>query len=387
MGFRERGVAMEEKIALVLGGGGARGAYEIGVWKACREEGIEFDIVTGTSVGSINGAMVAQNDFELAEQLWKEIDTEMVLDIHPQLESEIPEDYDPEIEKLNPEEALDFIKSIFKNKGVSTRGLEELLRKYIHEDRVRNSRIDYGLVAAEMPSLKERQILKGHWLFTEDIPQGQLHDFIMASASFFPAMQPHVIDGTYYIDGGYVDTVPVTMAVKRGATKVIAVELNPENPLTKKANKAHENLTWIKSPWDLGSILEFDKENASRIMTLGYFDGRKAFGHNIGKYFTFEKDSFSLEEVVEADCAAKVFELDPLKIYSKESLDLTLVELVKALKGENGPGDFSSSSFLLTTAEKIKALPKEALEFIKDYNGIILREEKNAVRYLLNHIL
>lgn len=378
---------MEEKTALVLGGGGARGAYEIGVWRACREEGIRINIVTGTSVGAINGAMVIQDDFELAEQLWKEIDTEMVLDIHPQLKNEKHEDYDPEIEKLSPEEVLSFIKNIFINKGISTKGLERLLRKYISEDRVRNSEIEYGLVVAEMPSLIERQILKGHWLFREDIPQGKLHDFIMASASFFPSMQPHKIDGVVYIDGGYIETVPVSMAAKKGATKIIAVELNPENPLTKKESKNHENMTWIKSSWDLGGILGFNKENAVRIMELGYLDGRKAFGRNSGDYFTFEKGVFTEKEIINADSAAKVFELDPLRIYSKESLNQELKESVKRLKTEKAKVDFSTPMVVLSAAEKIKGLPKDAQKFIKDYNGLILKEEKNAVRYLLNYIL
>lgn len=378
---------MEEKTALILGGGGARGAYEIGVWKACREEGITIDIVTGTSVGSINGAMVAQDDFDLAEQLWKEIDTAMVMDIQPQGKSKDPKEYEPDIERLSPEEVLTFIKGIFVNKGASTKGLEQLLRKYIDEDRVRNSRIEYGLVTAEMPSIREKQILKGHWLFCEDIPKGKLHDFIMASASYFPAMQPHEINGVVYIDGGYVDIVPVSMAVKRGATKLIAVELNPENPLTKRESKAHDNLTWIKSSWDLGNILVFDKENARRIMRLGYLDGRKAFGRNVGNYFAFEKESFSKDEVVNADCAAKVFGLDPLKIYSMESLNKELVEVVKGLKEKKIIDEFGTPMLTLTAAEKIMGLPKEAVEFIKDYSGLILKEEKNAIRYLLNHVL
>lgn len=378
---------MGEKVALVLGGGGARGAYEIGVWKACREEGISIDIVTGASIGSINGALVAQDDFDLAESLWKEVEMDMVLDVHPEIEGDGPKDYDPEIEKLDPEEVLFFIKNIFRNKGVSTKGLEKLLRKYIDEDRVRNSKIEYGLVVSEMPSLKERQILKGHWLFIEDIPKGKLHDFIMASASYFPAMQPREIDGIVYIDGGYVDTVPVTMAVKRGATRIIAVELNPENPLTKKQSKAHENLTWIKSPWDLGGILEFDKENAIRIMGLGYLDGRKAFGHNIGDYFTFEKEDFSDHQVVYADSVAKVFELDPLKIYSKELLNQELVETIKSLKSKKNSSVLSPQMLTLATAEKIKDLPREALEFVREYRGIILKDEKHAVSYLIDNIL
>ena len=378
---------MKEKTAFVLGGGGARGAYEIGVWKACREEGIVFDIVTGTSVGSINGAMVAQDDYDLAEQLWKEIETEMILDIHPHAKGDTPKDYEPEMEKLEPEEVFAFIKSIFVNKGASTKGLEKLLRKYIDEDKVRNSKIEYGLVVAEMPSIKEKQILKGHWLFSEDIPEGKLHDYIMASSSYFPAMQPHEIDGVVYIDGGYVDSVPVSMAVKRGATKIIAVELNPENPLTKKESKAHDNLTWISSPWDLGSILLFDKKNAVKIMALGYLDGRKALGKNAGHYFTFEKGEFPENEVVNADASAKVFDLDPLKIYSQETLNQGLADAIKKLKTKKNSDKFSTPMLTLATAEKIKSLPKEAIEFFKDYNGLILKDEKNAIRYLLAHIL
>jgi NTE family protein len=388
---------MEDKTALVLGGGGARGAYEIGVWKACREEGMVIDIVTGASVGSINGAMVAQDDFDLAEQLWQEIETEMVLDVHTQAKSGTPKDTNREVEgpegtkgeveKLEPEEVLAFIKSAFINKGVSTKGLEELLRKYIDEDRVRKSRVEYGLVTAEMPSLKEKQILKGHWLFCEDIPQGRLHDFIMASASYFPAMQPHEIDGVVYIDGGYVDTVPVSMAVKRGATKVIAVELNPENPLTKRESKAHDNLTWITSPWDLGGILVFNKVNATRIMGLGYLDGRKAFGRNEGHYFTFEQGAFAKDELTNADCAAKVFGIDPLVIYSKGSLNRELSETIKKLKAKKKSEAFSTPMLTLSAAEKINGLPKEAIDFIKDYSGVILKEEKNAIRYLLANIL
>ena len=61
------------KRALVLAGGGSRGAYQIGVWKALRELGITFDIVTGSSVGALNGALMVQGDFEAGLQLWENI--------------------------------------------------------------------------------------------------------------------------------------------------------------------------------------------------------------------------------------------------------------------------------------------------------------------------
>ena len=49
--------------ALVLSGGGSKGSYQIGVWKALRKLHIKFDIVTGTSVGALNGALVAQKNY------------------------------------------------------------------------------------------------------------------------------------------------------------------------------------------------------------------------------------------------------------------------------------------------------------------------------------
>lgn len=70
-----------KKTALVLSGGGSRGAYEIGVWKALKELDVEIDMVFGTSVGAINGAMVAQDDLDIAEKLWKQIETSMIFDI------------------------------------------------------------------------------------------------------------------------------------------------------------------------------------------------------------------------------------------------------------------------------------------------------------------
>lgn len=50
------------KTAIVLAGGGSRGAYQIGVWKALREMGIDYQLVTGTSVGALNGVLMVQQE-------------------------------------------------------------------------------------------------------------------------------------------------------------------------------------------------------------------------------------------------------------------------------------------------------------------------------------
>ena len=58
------------KRAIVLSGGGSKGAYQIGVWKALRKLHINYDIVTGTSVGALNSILFVQKDYLKALKLW-----------------------------------------------------------------------------------------------------------------------------------------------------------------------------------------------------------------------------------------------------------------------------------------------------------------------------
>ena len=69
---------MEKRYALVLSGGGTRGVYQIGVWKALRELKIEYDLIIGSSIGALNAALMAQGDWEEAHRLWMNITLEMI---------------------------------------------------------------------------------------------------------------------------------------------------------------------------------------------------------------------------------------------------------------------------------------------------------------------
>lgn len=298
------------KTALVLSGGGSRGAYEAGVWQALTDLGISIDIVTGSSVGAINGAMICQGSLEDTVNLWREIETHMVFDV--------PEDSG----------LIDYAKEILTNGGAGVSGLKSLLENYIDEDKIRSSNVDYGLVVTERTSLKP------HYLYREDIPKGKLIDYILASSSVFPAVHPYEIDGTDYIDGGYADVLPVSMALKKNPTQIIAVKLNAMGILKKEPLKTASNLTVIESAWNLGSTLIFDTANARRIMRLGYLDTMKTFDIFDGKYFTFAKRDFSKIDIRWADPCAKIFQMDPAVIYSKESFLRMLPQAVSAAQQE-----------------------------------------------------
>lgn len=284
-----------QKTALVLSGGGSRGAYEAGAWQALEETGIRIDIAVGASVGAINSAMVCQGDLDQTIRLWKEIETHMVFDV--------PEG----------SQTIDYAKEIFANGGAGTSGLKELLSDYIDESRIRKSKVDYGLVVVERNTLKPR------YLFKEDIPKGQLIDYIMASSSVFPAIHPYEIDGIEYIDGGYADVLPIGLALEKKPTRTIAVKLNAIGVLRYEPLRRARNLTIVESGWDLGSTLVFDTLNARRIMRLGYLDTLKALKVFDGKYFAFAKGDFSKYDLKLADSCAHIMGLDPMLVYTRKS--------------------------------------------------------------------
>ena len=77
------------KRAIVLAGGGAKGSYHFGFWRAIRELGIDFQIVTGSSVGALNGAMMASGLYESGLEMWNTIKTPDIIETSPSRLSEV----------------------------------------------------------------------------------------------------------------------------------------------------------------------------------------------------------------------------------------------------------------------------------------------------------
>ena len=121
------------KKAVVLGGGGSRGSYQVGVWKALLELGFDYEIVTGTSVGALNGALMVQKDYELAARMWQKLRTRDVMDIAVTDKVENRKDFTGKIGA--------FITEMVKKGGADPRPLEQMLRAYIDEEKLRNSEV------------------------------------------------------------------------------------------------------------------------------------------------------------------------------------------------------------------------------------------------------
>jgi len=266
-----------EGFGLVLGGGGAKGAYEIGVWKALLELNIPIKAVTGTSVGALNGAMIVQGDYDLAYEVWTNLSIENVINVEKEVVAAR--------EGKKRVSIINTIKNLITNGGLDITPLKEMLRRIIDEKKIRESNIDFGIVTFSLSDFKPVE------LFKEEIPQGQLVDYLLASACF-PAFKPHEIDKKKFIDGGVYDNIPLNLILKKDVKDIIVVDISGIG-LVRKINKKDLNIIQIKNSEELGGILEFDSERSKRNIEIGYLDTLKVFGKLKGyKYYFIPNEEF-----------------------------------------------------------------------------------------------
>lgn len=266
---------MTEKTAVVLAGGGSRGAYQLGVWRALRQLKMEYQIVTGTSVGALNGVLMVQQDYEQAQAVWENISYEKVLQGAP------PNREDPRL-------WAGFAKKTVEQGRVDVAPLEQMIRDLVDEERFFRSPIDYALVTVEYPSLRPLELRK------EQIPPGMLGEYLMASASCFPAFPAKEIGGSRYVDGGYYDNMPVNLAIQMGARRVIAVDLESVGRMP-RIHAGGRQVTVIRPSWSLGPFLQFEPGLARRNIELGYLDTMKALGQLEGYQYAFDRESWLRE--------------------------------------------------------------------------------------------
>lgn len=255
--------------ALVLGGGGAKGSYEVGVWKALNKLNMKFDIVTGVSIGSINGAFYAANEYKKCLKMWRTITTNDLFDVAIG-------------SKLSKEDLQSLVKQMSTG-GISFANAEKFLKKNINEEKVRKSKINYGLVTVSLTNKKPRFLTK------EQIPYGKLVDYICASSICYPFVHTQDINDESFIDGGFYDGIPINLAIDMGATEIVAVDLSVL-AINKKPKDKNVKVDVIKMKDKTPLTLTFTKEYANKNIKYGYNDTMKHFNKLDGKFYTFRKN-------------------------------------------------------------------------------------------------
>ena len=270
------------KRAIALGAGGARGAYQIGAWKALRELGVDYDIVVGSSIGSVNGVAMVQDDYDLALDLWKNISVDKIF------AGDVDLDFEPQDIIGSTGKLVSLLIKILTNKGLDISPFLDLLNDIVDEEKVRASAREFGIVALRVPLIKGMEITK------EKMKVGYMAKYILASSSAFPVFPVCEVDGNKYIDGGYYDSLPINFARNLGAEEVVAIDVSLST--THEEELSSNDVIYIKSAWSLGPFLDFDNESIMRNMDLGYNDTMKAYGKYRGFRYTFllnDEESFN----------------------------------------------------------------------------------------------
>lgn len=257
--------------ALVFSGGGAKGAYQMGVWKALKKLNMKFDIVTGTSIGAINGMMYVQNNYYKCLKLWNSIDFAALYD-----NFEVKEDKDI---------LKNYADKIIKG-GIDTKKIEKIIYNVYNPTKLYNSKMGYGIVTY---NLTDKEVL---YATKKNTNPKKMKEYILASATCFPVFKPTTVGKDKFIDGGYYDNLPINLAIELGAKEVLAIDLEAIG-IVKKVNDENIKIEYIRPTSKLESILMFEKKAIKRMINLGYNDTMKYFKKLDGKVYTFKKGTIN----------------------------------------------------------------------------------------------
>ncbi|MDD4780060.1 MAG: patatin-like phospholipase family protein [Tissierellia bacterium] len=254
---------------LVLEGGGAKGAYHVGAYKALKELNIEIGGIAGTSIGALNGAFLIQGEVEDLEKIWINTKTTDIFSLDEKAEKIISDLKNFNLKEINLPYLLNTSKEIINNGGLDTSKIRALLEEIIDEEKIRNSNMDFGIVTVNLTDRKPMEIFK------EDIPKGRLIEYLLASANL-PAFKQDELDGKKFLDGGFHNNLPIGILAKKGYTNIIAVRTHAIG-IVRRPKKWGINIIYIQPVEQLAGILDFNKQQAERDMNLGYYDTMKVF--------------------------------------------------------------------------------------------------------------
>lgn len=271
---------LSKQYGIVLEGGGARGSYQIGAWRALREAGVQIKGIAGASVGSLNGALMCMDDLERAEYIWENISYSKVMDIDDDLMDQLQHG---RLRDLNLKVVADNALRLLKEGGFDIAPLKQLIAGTVDEDRIRDSGRELYITTF---SVDER---KGIVVDVKNLPEGDIPDALLASA-YFLAFKNEKLGGKRYMDGGGFNNVPANVLIDKGYQDIIIIRIYGLGFDTEKVIQVPEgvNISHIAPKQDLGGILEFDRKKAKRNMMLGYYDAKRFLYGLAGRVYYFD---------------------------------------------------------------------------------------------------
>lgn len=239
---------------LTLTGGGARGAYHAGVYRALHEMKIPISAAVGTSIGAVTAALISAGENKNIRRIWNYLSLEVITG------------------------------KKYPSFNCKTDYVKNLLDSIIDETKIRKSKIHLGFVIMCPYGNKLEE------LFIEDIPCGKLTDYLTAAVCL-PVFKAKIINGIKYIDGGILDNAPFGMLIKSGCKNII---LSDDHGIGRERKILERDIHLIrirlKKPY--GGILNFNRDIIRRTILQGYFDCLHEFGAVSGDIYAFENSDY-----------------------------------------------------------------------------------------------
>ena len=287
---------LSKEYGLVLEGGGARGAYRVGAWKALWEAGVKIKGMAGTSVGALNGALICMDDFDKARQIWETISYSRVMDVDDQLMDQLMSFRLKSLPVVSLSEVIAGAKRILKDRGFDIAPLRSLIEEVVDEDSIRSSSRELYVVTY---SLSDRQPLVVN---VKEAPEGEIADMLMASA-YLIGFRREKLGGKYYMDGGGINNVPADVLIEKGYKDIIILRIYGYGVDTERKLEVPEDVSLyhVAPRQELGGMLEFDRKRARRNMLLGYFDAQRMLYGLAGRSYYLdasEKEAYYFDKMM-----------------------------------------------------------------------------------------
>ncbi|HEY9601880.1 MAG TPA: patatin-like phospholipase family protein [Allocoleopsis sp.] len=298
------------QVGLVLVGGGAKGAYQAGALKYLAEEtAIEPEIIAGTSIGALNGAVLAAHPpfdrgVRRLNELWDRLGYEQIL--HPNTgtvlrtlsyaaQTLVPTFQKWSLDLLVQLQLLPDSTVIFDPEPI-----ERLLREAVDLADLRQGTelwvtvflalkipgIDYDLLMSLVDLIRARTGTKAQWLCAQKFQDDEtLYNVLLASAAIPLAFPQREINGQFYVDGALGDNIPLGALAARGCTHAIVIHLD-NGQVWNRHNFAEQTVIEIRpeqriNKFDtpilgsVSSLLDFSSDRIAELKRLGYEDAKR----------------------------------------------------------------------------------------------------------------
>ena len=313
-------------IGIALEGGGAKGAYQAGSFMALKKCGIKPSIIAGTSIGSVNAALMVQGDTKKLKELWLNTTTD-IFGINSEIIEKIKH------KTFNKKDIIPTyhnVLKIIKNKGIDTSEYLKIISDAIDEDKVRKSKIKFGLVTVRMHGNKMEPLE----LLIDDIPQGKLAEYILASCYLPVFKKEPIIDNNYYIDGGFYNSIPLSLVERYGCDTIYSIRVKGLGIARNKLKKETKVIE-IKPKGKLGGIIIFDKESNERNINLGYYDTLKVIKELDGYDYYFKPKSYNYYSKLTKNISNKHFDKLSIKYRTTSIKEIIIKAIEEILKNNN----------------------------------------------------